>query len=335
MSNIYEQAGVSITEGDHFVKNIKNVVAESHTPSVLSGLGGFGALFQLDLQDYKEPILVSGTDGVGSKLQLAQKYGREETIGIDLVAMCANDIVCHGAKPLFFLDYFATGKLEADQHTKIIKGIVNGCKIAGCALVGGETAEMPTTYKPEDFDLAGFIVGIVDKNRMLPRTDIREGDIVIGLFSSGIHSNGFSMVNRNLDSEEIIDLVLAPTKIYVKECLDVVDKVKAFAHITGGGLIENVPRVIPDGLCANISFKWDIPEVFEWIMDGSGLRDDLTGPVDFDEMLRVFNCGIGMVAIVSQHDLYGVLNKLHDNHSDATVLGTISKSINGEKIRVG
>jgi len=318
MTNFYKEAGVDIDQGNQFVEDVKSLVKKTSIPGVLSLLGGFGAIFDPKETGLIDPIFVSGTDGVGSKLQLAQKYNIHHTIGIDLVAMCANDVLCHGAKPLYFLDYLAVGKLDVKRTKKIIHGIVDGCLEAGCALVGGETAEMSKMYNPESYEMAGFCVGAVERHNLLPK-NVKQGDIILGLESSGVHSNGFSMIVD--DPQKYLEL-LTPTKIYVKTCLPLVERLNAMVHITGGGLVDNVPRVIPDGLCADIEINWPLPDIFSWIMD--------TTQADQDEMLRVFNCGIGMVLIVNPDNLSTVCEKLTEYHT----IGKIVKSKTEEKITI-
>lgn len=318
MTNFYKEAGVNVDLSNQFIENIKPLVKKTFVPGVMSHLGGFGALFDPKETGLIDPIFVSGADGVGSKLQLAQKYNVHHTIGIDLVAMCANDVLCHGAKPLYFLDYLAVGKLDAERTKKIIVGIIDGCLEAGCALVGGETAEMSTMYDSESYEMAGFCVGAVERHNLLPK-NVKQGDIILGLESSGVHSNGFSMVPN--DPRKVLEL-LTPTKIYVKSCLPLVEHLNAMVHVTGGGLVENVPRVIPDGLCADIEINWSLPDIFSWIMD--------TTQADQDEMLRVFNCGIGMVLVVSPDNLSTVCKKLTGYH----IIGKIVKSKTEEKIRI-
>jgi phosphoribosylformylglycinamidine cyclo-ligase len=300
----YAQAGVDIDAGNTLVERIKPIVRSTMRPGVLGGLGGFGALFELPIDRYREPVLVSGTDGVGTKLKLAMQLARHDTIGIDLVAMCVNDIVVAGAEPLFFLDYYATGHLDVDTATDVVRGIARGCELAGCALTGGETAEMPGMYDDGDYDLAGFAVGIVEKSRILQPDRVAVGDVLLGLASSGPHSNGYSLIRKVLDvSEAPLDqaldnttlgaALLAPTRIYVRALLALLadTEVHALAHITGGGLTENLPRVLPPGSYAAIARdSWKRPAVFDWLQQG--------GRIDDAEMLRTFNCGIGMVVCV-------------------------------------
>jgi len=300
----YRDAGVDIDAGDRLVENIKPYAKKTLRPEVLAGIGGFGALCRIPAK-YREPVLVSGTDGVGTKLKLAFELDRHDTIGIDLVAMSVNDILVQGAEPLFFLDYFACGKLDVATATRVVKGIAAGCEQAGCALLGGETAEMPGMYPAGEYDLAGFAVGVVEKTKIIDGSAIAAGDAVLGLASSGAHSNGYSLIRRiitqnrldlsaQLDGKTLSDLILAPTRIYVKSVLQLMEKipVKGLAHITGGGLIDNVPRILPEQLCARLERgSWPQPPLFTWLQQ--------QGNVAEAEMLRVFNCGIGMVAIVA------------------------------------
>lgn len=300
----YKDAGVDIDAGERLVDRIKSVAQRTRRPEVLTGLGGFGALFELP-KGYQEPVLVSGTDGVGTKLRLAMQLRKHDTIGIDLVAMCVNDLVVGGAEPLFFLDYYATGKLDVETAAEVIKGIGAGCELSGCALVGGETAEMPGMYEGEDYDLAGFCVGIVEKSKILDGSKVQPGDVLLGLASSGPHSNGYSLIRKilevsNADVQQpfagrtLGETLLEPTRIYVKPLLQVLktQPIKALAHITGGGLLENVPRVLPAFTKAVIdSNSWPMPEVFAWLQ--------VQGNVAATEMHRTFNCGIGMVVCVA------------------------------------
>jgi len=304
----YRDAGVDIDAGEELVERIKPKIARAMRREVLGGIGGFGALVELPMDRYSKPVLVSGTDGVGTKLRLAIDTGRHDTVGIDLVAMCVNDVVVQGAEPLFFLDYFATGKLDVDVAERVIAGIVEGCVQAGCALVGGETAEMPGMYHGEDYDLAGFCVGVVEKDRIIDGSNTAPGDVVLGLPSSGPHSNGFSLVRRiielggaDLEAEvggaALADLLMAPTRIYVRPLLALLHElpVHGLAHITGGGLVDNIPRVIPDGLEVVLERNaWPRMPVFEWLQ--------AQGRVTDAEMYRVFNCGIGMTVQVAAHD---------------------------------
>ncbi len=294
----YKDAGVDIEAGDALVERIKSVAQRTRRPEVLAGLGGFGSLVALPT-GYKEPVLVSGTDGVGTKLRLAIDLKRHDTVGIDLVAMCVNDIVVQGAEPFFFLDYYATGKLDVDVAAAVVGGIGKGCELAGCALVGGETAEMPGMYHAGDYDLAGFAVGIVEKSKMIDGSGVRVGDVLLGLASSGPHSNGYSLIrkiievskadlNQKVGDRTLADALMEPTRIYVKTVLSLMKQVDvhALAHITGGGVTENVPRVLPNGTKAVIK-AWELPSVFKWLQENGG--------VEHREMYRTFNCGIGMV----------------------------------------
>jgi len=304
----YRDAGVDIDAGEELVERIKPKIARAMRREVLGGIGGFGALVELPMDRYSKPVLVSGTDGVGTKLRLAIDTGRHDTVGIDLVAMCVNDVVVQGAEPLFFLDYFATGKLDVDVAERVIAGIVEGCVQAGCALVGGETAEMPGMYHGEDYDLAGFCVGVVEKDRIIDGSNTAAGDVVLGLPSSGPHSNGFSLIRKiielggaDLEAEVggavLADLLMAPTRIYVRPLLALLHElpVHGLAHITGGGLVDNIPRVIPEGLEVVLERNaWPRMAVFEWLQ--------AQGRVTDAEMYRVFNCGIGMTVQVAAHD---------------------------------
>src|SRR5690554_4083217 len=301
----YKDAGVDIDAGEALVERIKGVAQRTRRPEVMSGLGGFGALCELPT-GYKEPVLVSGTDGVGTKLRLAMMLGKHDTIGIDLVAMCVNDLVVAGAEPLFFLDYYATGKLDVDIAADVVTGIGEGCVQAGCALVGGETAEMPGMYSGEDYDLAGFCVGVVEKSEILDGSQVAEGDVLLGIASSGPHSNGYSLIRKILEVSgasldvdiggvALGDALMAPTRIYVKPLLSLIREsgvpVHALSHITGGGLTENLPRVLPEGLAARVDVNaWQRPAVFRWLQE--------QGNVAEEEMYRVLNCGIGMVVVV-------------------------------------
>lgn len=299
----YKDAGVDIDAGNRLVDRIKSVAKRTRRPEVLAGLGGFGALFELP-KGYKEPVLVSGTDGVGTKLRLAMQLQQHSTIGIDLVAMCVNDLIVGGAEPLFFLDYYATGKLDVDIAAAVVNGIGDGCEQSGCALVGGETAEMPGMYEGEDYDLAGFCVGIVEKSKILDGSRVQVGDVILGLASSGPHSNGYSLIRKILDVSQadltqpignttLAAALMAPTRIYVKNLLQLLahQPVHALAHITGGGLLENIPRVLPEHTQATLnSHSWAMPPVFTWLQQA--------GNVALEEMWRTFNCGIGMVVVV-------------------------------------
>jgi phosphoribosylformylglycinamidine cyclo-ligase len=331
----YRDAGVDIDAGDELVERIKPVVKRTLRKEVLAGVGGFGALVEVPLDRYKRPVLVSGTDGVGTKLRLAIDTGRHDQIGIDLVAMCVNDIVVSGAEPLFFLDYYATGKLRVEVAEAVIRGIAEGCLLAGAALVGGETAEMPGMYHGDDYDLAGFAVGVVEKDRIIDGTRTAPGDVVIGLASSGPHSNGYSLIRKlvsvaqaddqtQLDGKPLFDRLLTPTRIYVKSLLALTQKidVKGFAHITGGGLTDNIPRVLPDGMEVVLQRRsWARDPVFEWLA--------ATGRIAAAEMYRTFNCGIGMVAVVAPAEVDAALASLRASGETATVIGTVARGARG------
>jgi phosphoribosylformylglycinamidine cyclo-ligase len=324
----YRDAGVDIDAGDELVERIKPLVARARRPEVLAGIGGFGALVELPA-GYRRPVLVSGTDGVGTKLRLAIDAARHDTIGIDLVAMCANDIAVPGAEPLFFLDYYATGKLRVDVAEAVVRGIVEGCAQAGAALVGGETAEMPGIYSGEDYDLAGFCVGVVEKDAIIDGSKVRAGDAVIGLASSGPHSNGYSLIRKlialsgagsdtHVDGKPLLDRLLAPTRIYVKPLLALARQleVHGLAHITGGGLTDNIPRVLPDGLEAVLERRrWHRDPVFDWLQQ--------VGRIDATEMYRTFNCGIGMIAVVPQEQAAQAVALLAASGESAQIIGEI------------
>ena len=334
----YRDAGVDIDAGDALVERIKPAAKRTLRPEVLGGLGGFGALVELPSK-YKQPVLVSGTDGVGTKLKLAIESGRHGTIGQDLVAMCVNDVLVVGAEPLFFLDYYATGRLDVDVAAEVITGIAHGCELAGCALVGGETAELPGMYQGEDYDLAGFSVGVVEKAKIIDGSKVKDGDAVIGLASSGPHSNGYSLIRKilavsgasfeqRLEDRALIDRLMEPTRIYVKPLLRLLEQVPvhAFAHITGGGLTENVPRVLPQGLGVEIDPRsWPRPAVFQWLMD--------EGNVTEAEMYRTFNMGVGMVAVVEAADAAHTLNALKAAGEQAWTIGRVSRGADGVIIR--
>jgi phosphoribosylformylglycinamidine cyclo-ligase len=331
----YREAGVDIDAGEELVERIKPHVKRSMRREVLGGLGGFGALVEVPLDRYRKPVLVSGTDGVGTKLRLAIDTQRHDTVGVDLVAMCVNDVVVQGAEPLFFLDYFATGKLDVGVGERLIAGIVDGCVQAGCALVGGETAEMPGMYQGEDYDLAGFCVGIVEKDRIIDGSATRAGDVVLGLPSSGPHSNGFSLIrkllqvsgadlNTVLDGVSLVDRLMAPTRIYVKPLLRLIAElpVHGLSHITGGGLIENIPRVVPDGLEVVLERKaWRREAVFDWLQRQGQVADA--------EMYRVFNCGIGMTLHVPPGDAARAIEILGAMGQEALVIGEIRSGTRG------
>ncbi len=329
----YKSAGVDIDEGNRFVNLIKPMVKSTFRPEVLTDIGGFGGLFQMPLEKYKKPVLVSSTDGVGTKLKVAFMAGNHSTIGIDLVAMCVNDILVQGGEPLFFLDYFATGALDPEKAADVVSGIAAGCRDAGCALIGGETAEMPGFYKKDEYDLAGFSVGIVDKEKVVDGSRICKGDVIIGLESTGLHSNGYSLARKvlfdmmNLDidhipegsEKKISEILLEPTKIYVKPVLEILREfdIKGMAHITGGGLFENLPRILPVGLKASITKgRWNIPEIFSIIEKG--------GSIDENEMYRVFNNGIGFVLVIDSAIADQVVGRLKENGEDAAIIGEIT-----------
>jgi len=335
----YKDAGVDIEAGDELVERIKPAVKRSMRPEVLGGLGGFGALFEIPIDRYKKPVLVSGTDGVGTKLRLAIETARHSTIGIDLVAMCVNDVVVQGAEPLFFLDYYATGKLSIDVAETVIKGIVEGCLQAGAALIGGETAEMPGMYADGDYDLAGFCVGIVEKDSIIDGKNTRPGDVIIGLPSSGPHSNGYSLIRKliktakatpttKIDGGLLYDALLAPTRIYVKPLLALAKAVpvRSFAHITGGGLTENIPRVIPAGLEVMLSAQtWRQPAVFDWLQKA--------GSIPAAEMYRTFNCGIGMTVCVAAEHCDKAIKLLTEQGELPVVIGEVRRGDGGVVIR--
>ena len=329
----YADAGVDIDAGNTLVERIKPAAKRTARSGVMAGLGGFGALFDLKGAGYNDPILVAATDGVGTKLRIAIDTGNVDTIGIDLVAMCVNDLVCQGAEPLFFLDYFATGKLELDEATRIINGIAKGCELSGCALIGGETAEMPGMYHKGDFDLAGFAVGAMERGEDLPG-GVVAGDVLLGLASDGVRSNGYSLVRRIVEvsglawsdkapfaEDSLGAALLAPTKLYVKSALAAVNAggVHALAHITGGGLTENLPRVLPEGLGAQIDLNaWDLPPVFKWLSDVGGMAEA--------EMLKTYNAGVGMVLAVSATEAEALKVVLPDAGETVYTLGTVTQS---------
>jgi len=324
----YRSSGVDIDAGNRLVERIKPFAGRTMRQEALGGIGGFGALFEVPGK-YRQPVLVSGTDGVGTKLKLAFQYARHATIGIDLVAMSVNDILVQGAEPLFFLDYFACGKLDVDIAAQVVQGIACGCEDAGCALIGGETAEMPGMYPEGEYDLAGFAVGVVEKDRIINGSRIKENDIVLGIASSGPHSNGFSLIRKILDlnavqpdtrlgETRLIDALLTPTRIYVKSLLALMAElpVKGLAHITGGGLLENIPRVLPDSVMAHIdSSTWVRPPLFDWLQQH--------GNVAREEMLRVFNCGIGMIVVVAPEHAQTAIEILHNAGETVWQIGEI------------
>lgn len=328
----YRDAGVDIDAGGAFVERIKPLAAATLRPGVITGLGGFGALFELPLDRYRQPVLVSGTDGVGTKLKLALELDRHDTVGIDLVAMCANDVLVAGAEPLFFLDYYATGHLDLEVATSVVAGIAMGCELAGCALCGGETAEMPGIYAAGDYDLAGFCVGIVEKDELLTPERVKPGDTLVALASSGPHSNGYSLIRKVIEvsgadlGESIGDstlgeLVLAPTRIYVKPLLSLMKKIQvhAMAHITGGGLAENLSRVLPRGVRAILDLNsWQRPAVFDWLQSRGGIRQS--------EMLRTFNCGVGMLLCLPAADARRTCDLLAKAGEHAWPIGRVEES---------
>lgn len=337
----YAQAGVDIDAGNALVEAIKPLAKSTSRSGADASLGGFGALFDLKATGYKDPILVSATDGVGTKLRVAIESGKHDTVGIDLVAMCVNDLVVAGAEPLFFLDYFASGKLELETARAVVAGIAEGCKQAGCALVGGETAEMPGMYEGKDYDLAGFSVGAVERDQTLPRADVQEGDVVLGLASSGLHSNGFSLVRKVIaqdglsfgdtapfdPSRTVAEALLEPTRIYVKPLLAAIrtGHVKALAHITGGGLLENIPRILPEGIGVWISTAtWTVPPVFKWLAQKTA--------VSGQEMARTFNCGIGMIVIVAPENVEEISKLLTDAGEKVYRIGEVEKNLSGNRV---
>ena len=328
----YKDAGVDIEAGNDLVERIRPLVASTMRPEVLSGIGGFGGLFALPPDKYAEPVLVSGTDGVGTKLKLAQRMQRHDTIGIDLVAMCVNDVLVQGAEPLFFLDYFACGKLNTEVAASVIAGIADGCEQAGAALIGGETAEMPDMYAADEYDLAGFCVGVVERRKLIDGSAITAGDVMIGIASSGAHSNGYSLIrkvldiagNPDIDGKPAEELLLRPTKIYVKPVLQVLQSVtiKGLAHITGGGLTENIPRILHRGLHAEIEVNsWQQGPLFDWLA--------ASGNIAIDEMRRTFNCGVGMVVVVDAADTDTTIAELSKRGESAWRLGTIREGAGG------
>ena len=338
----YRAAGVDIDAGNAVVERIKPLVKRTFRPEVMGGLGGFGGLFDLSGR-YREPVLVSGTDGVGTKLKLAQQLGRHDTIGIDLVGMCVNDVLVQGAEPLFFLDYFATGKLDVETTVAVVGGIARGCELAGCALIGGETAEMPDMYPPGEYDLAGFTVGAVEKSQLLSGDGIVAGDVVLGVASSGPHSNGYSLIRKileragspldlDLGGTKLADALLAPTTIYVKPMLALLaaqaHAIHGLAHITGGGLKENIIRVVPDGLgLALDAASIELPPVFDWLQ-----RE---GKVAREEMWRTFNCGVGFTVILP-HDAVAAASTLLAKHGLASrVIGGVVKAAGDERVHIG
>jgi phosphoribosylformylglycinamidine cyclo-ligase len=336
----YKDAGVDIDAGDALVERIKPLAKRTMREGVLAGIGGFGALFEVPKR-YKEPVLVSGTDGVGTKLKLAFEWNMHGTVGIDLVAMSVNDVLVQGAEPLFFLDYFACGKLDVDTAAAVIGGIARGCELSGCALIGGETAEMPGMYPAGEYDLAGFAVGAVEKSKILTGRDVRVGDIVLGLASSGVHSNGFSLVRKcldraagslpaMLDGQPLREALMAPTRLYVKPVLAALaaHPIKALAHITGGGLLENIPRVLPEGLAAHLDKgSWPQTALFAWLQATAGISDH--------EMNRTFNNGIGMVVVVDAAHADATAQTLRDQGETVYRIGRIAERGTGAAVEVG
>ncbi|MSQ80800.1 MAG: phosphoribosylformylglycinamidine cyclo-ligase [Candidatus Methylopumilus sp.] len=326
----YKDSGVNIEAGDALVEKIKPFAKKTMRPEVLAGIGGFGSLFEVP-KKYKEPVLVSGTDGVGTKLKLAFELNKHDTVGIDLVAMSVNDILAQGAEPLFFLDYFACGKLDVDIASQVIKGIAEGCAQSGCALVGGETAEMPGMYPEGEYDLAGFAVGVVEKSEIINGKSIKVGDVVIGLASSGAHSNGYSLIRKIINIEKanfldafdgrtLKDVLMEPTRLYVKSILKLKEsiRIKGIAHITGGGITENIPRILGDDLMAEIhSLNWPLPELFKWLQN--------KGNISNDELYRTFNCGIGMAIIIDQSEVAQARKILEEANEVVYELGLIRK----------
>ena len=335
----YKDAGVDIDAGDALVERIKPLAKKTMREGVLAGIGGFGALFEVPKR-YKEPVLVSGTDGVGTKLKLAFEWQMHDTVGIDLVAMSVNDVLVQGAEPLFFLDYFACGKLDVDTAAAVVGGIAKGCELSGCALIGGETAEMPGMYPAGEYDLAGFAVGAVEKSKILTGQNVQAGDVVLGLSSSGVHSNGFSLVRKvieragantpaTLDGQPFKQAIMAPTRLYVKSVLAALAQhpVKALAHITGGGLLENIPRVLPDGLAAHLKHgSWPRSELFAWLQTTAGI-DDV-------EMNRTFNNGIGMVVVIDAAHAKACAQTLQDLGESVHTIGGIAPKGDGAAVEV-
>ena len=318
----YKDSGVDITKGNQLIERIKPIAKSTFRPGVLAGLGGFGAMFEIPLDKYKNPVLISGTDGVGTKLKVVEMLNKHDTIGIDLVAMCVNDLIVQGAEPLFFLDYFATGSLNPDIATSVIEGIGEGCRQSGCSLIGGETAEMPGMYSGEDYDLAGFCVGIAEKSRIIDGSKVSEGDHIVALGSSGPHSNGYSLIRKvlekSLPTNEQLNSLIEPTRIYVRSILSLLNTlpVHAISHITGGGLLENIPRVLPDHLAAKLDpASWTQPEIFQWLQD--------QGNIATSEMYRVLNCGVGMVVVISKESSNEAINHLNSCGENSWLIGEV------------
>ena len=326
----YKDSGVDITKRNQLIERIKPIAKSTLRPGVLAGLGGFGAMFEIPLDKYKNPVLISGTDGVGTKLKVAEMLNKHDTIGIDLVAMCVNDLIVQGAEPLFFLDYFATGSLNPDIATSVIEGIGEGCRQSGCSLIGGETAEMPGMYSGEDYDLAGFCVGIAEKSRIIDGSKVSEGDHIVALGSSGPHSNGYSLIRKVLEksspTNEQLNSLIEPTRIYVRSILSLLNTlpVHAISHITGGGLLENIPRVLPDHLAAKLDpASWTQPEIFQWLQD--------QGNIATSEMYRVLNCGVGMVVVISRESSNEAINHLNSCGENAWLIGEVVQ-FDGEQV---
>jgi len=326
----YKDSGVDITKGNQLIEKIKPIAKSTLRPGVLAGLGGFGAMFEIPLDKYKNPVLISGTDGVGTKLMVAEMLNKHDTIGIDLVAMCVNDLIVQGAEPLFFLDYYATGSLNQDVAISVISGIGEGCRQSGCSLIGGETAEMPGMYQGEEYDLAGFCVGIVEKDNIIDGSKVSLGDHIIALGSSGPHSNGYSLIRKVLEktkpTSNQLKSLIEPTKIYVKSILSLVKNlpVHAISHITGGGLLENIPRVMPKHLTAKLDANsWELPEIFQWLQ-----RE---GNIEITEMYRVLNCGVGMIVIVPKESAKEAIKALNASGEKAWLIGEVINS-KGEQV---
>ncbi len=340
--NAYQSAGVNIDAGNELVERIKPAAKSTRRAGVMGGLGGFGALFDVKAAGYKDPVLVSATDGVGTKLKIAIETGLHDTIGIDLVAMCVNDLIVQGAEPLFFLDYFASGKLDVETASRIINGIAEGCRQANCALIGGETAEMPGMYHGNDYDLAGFSVGAVERERVLDGTTIKAGDVVYGLPSSGVHSNGFSLVRKIVEDTKVKysdacpyakdqtlgEALLTPTRIYIKALMNILKEtslIKGLSHITGGGLLENIPRVLPDGLGVKLdASQWALPDVFKWLKRGMDISNH--------DLARTLNCGIGMVVICAANDAPELEKRLTSNGEIFHRIGEVISVASGERV---
>ena len=335
----YAHAGVSINHGNQLVERIKPIVSKTRKPGVMGGLGGFGALFDISTLGYQQPVLVSGTDGVGTKIKLALETGIDHTIGIDLVAMCVNDLLVQGAKPLFFLDYYVCERLDVDIAESVITGIAKGCEMANCSLVGGETAEHPNAFPAGEYDLAGFCVGVVEKAEIIDGTGIKPGDALIGLASSGVHSNGFSLVRKVLadsgtrladkfSESTFAEVLLTPTRIYVTTILELLKQipVKGMVHITGGGLLENIPRILPENVNVKInSHSWQWPAIFFWLRE--------TGNIDMDEMYRTFNCGVGYIVVVEKKDIDKTMTLLTKQGETAWHLGDVVET-SGDASRI-